>query len=151
MAAVQALYQMELAGLPADPVVNEFLKHRLGKNEEVEPAAEADPALFADIVRGVGAQAEDLDNMIAAVLSEEWTVERLEAVLRAILRAGAYELSARLDVPPRVTINEYMEIAEAFFSGRQPSLVNGVLDRIGHALRADEMRQGSGGRPAAAG
>ena len=77
--------------------------------------------------------------MIARALTQEWPIERLEAILRAILRAGAYELLARIDVPARVVISEYLEVAHAFFSGKEPSLVNGVLDRLGRLLRETEL------------
>src|SRR5690606_18843400 len=102
LGAVQALYQMEIGGANADQVIAEFKRHRLGKAIVGQSFCEADRELFADLVRGVAATHADLDNMLAACLSEEWSVERLEAVLRAILRAATYELSERHDVPPRV-------------------------------------------------
>ena len=100
---------------------------------------EADPALFADIVRGVMVNLEQLDATISAVLTEEWPLPRLDAVLRAILRAGAYELVHRRDVPPRVSISEYTAVAYAFFSGKEPGWANGVLDKLGRTLRTAEI------------
>ncbi len=142
LAAVQALYQIELTGLAPDRVLREFASHGLAQSIEESAYGRPDPELFAAVVLGVAEQQSDLDDMIAGVLSEDWTVERLEAVLRAILRAGAFELSARRDIPARVTINEYVDIADAFFGGKQPALVNGVLDRLGHLLRPDELEAG---------
>ncbi len=140
LAAVQALYQLEL-NREADPeaVVREFARHRLGHEIDGDRYGEADPALFSDIVRGVQADLDQLDAMISEVLTEEWPLPRFDAVLRAILRAGAYELVHRRDVPPRVSINEYTTIAYAFFSGKEPGLANGVLDKMGRILRAAEM------------
>lgn len=139
MAAVQALYQMELGGSNADQVIAEFGRHRLGREIEGLSFGEADTELFAELVRGVALGVNDIDSMIAACLSEEWKVERLEAVLRAILRAGAYELSERHGVPPRVVITEYVDLADAFFTGKEPGLVNGVLDCVARAIRPEEL------------
>ena len=127
LAAVQAIYQLDMNAAQSNSVVAEFVTHRLGRD--------ADRALFADLVNGVADRLADLDRMIGEALVEGWTVERLETVLRAILRAGTYELVARADVPPRVAISEYVEIAHAFFAGREPGLVNGVLDRLARLLR----------------
>jgi transcription antitermination protein NusB len=138
--AVQALYQLELnPGSDAEAVVREFARHRFGHEIDGDQYGEADPALFADIVRRVTADLERLDATISAALTQEWPLARLDAVLRAILRAGAYELVYRRDVPPRVSISEYTTIAHAFFSGKEPGLANGVLDKIGRTLRAVEM------------
>jgi N utilization substance protein B len=140
LAAVQALYQLEL-NREANPeaVVREFVRHRLGHDIDGDRYGEADPALFSDIVRGVAADLDPLDTTISDVLTEEWPLARFDAVLRAILRAGAYELVHRRDVPPRVSINEYTTIAHAFFSGKEPGLANGVLDKLGRTLRSSEM------------
>jgi N utilization substance protein B len=144
LAAVQALYQIEITGvLPGsaevEKVVGEFVRDRLGKEIDGHIYNEADQAMFADIVRGASTRLRDIDGMIASALSPEWPIERLETVLRAILRAGAYELLARIDVPARVAISEYLDVAHAFFGGKEPALVNGVLDRLAHVLRADEV------------
>jgi transcription antitermination protein NusB len=140
LTAVQALYQIELnRGIEPELVVREFARHRLGHEIDGDRYGEADPALFSDIVRGVAAHLARLDATITEVLTEEWPLHRLDAVLRAILRAGTYELMHRRDVPPRVSIDEYTTIAHAFFSGKEPGLANGVLDKLGRALRASEM------------
>jgi N utilization substance protein B len=140
LAAVQALYQLELNhGVDSETVVREFGRHRFGHEIDGDQYGEADPALFADIVRGVTVNLEQLDATISAVLTEEWPLSRLDAVLRAILRAGAYELVHRRDVPPRVSISEYTAVAYAFFSGKEPGLANGVLDKLGRTLRAAEI------------
>jgi transcription antitermination protein NusB len=140
LTAVQALYQLELnRGVDPETVVREFARHRFGQEIDGDQYGEADPALFADIVRGVAADQENLDATISSVLTEEWPLLRLDSVLRAILRAGVYELAHRRDVPPRVSISEYTAVAHAFFVGKEPGLANGVLDRLGRTLRATEM------------
>jgi N utilization substance protein B len=140
LTAVQALYQLELnRGVEPEAVVREFARHRFGQEIDGDQYGEADPALFSDIVRGVAAGQERLDATISAVLTEEWPLSRLDSVLRAILRAGTYELAHRSDVPPRVSISEYTAVAHAFFVGKEPGLANGVLDRLGRTLRAAEM------------
>ncbi|HXC29971.1 MAG TPA: transcription antitermination factor NusB [Stellaceae bacterium] len=140
LGAIQALYQLALnPGLGADVVVGEFRLHRLGREIDGETYGEADEELFVDIVRGVARNREQLDQTIAASLSEEWPLRRLETILRLILEAGAYELTYRPDVPPRVTLSEYVGIAHAFFDGGEPGMANGVLNRLARALRADEL------------
>jgi transcription antitermination protein NusB len=140
LAAVQALYQLELnPELDPEAAVREFARYRFDQEIDGDQLAEADPAFFADIVRGVAADQERLDAEISAALVEEWPLARLDAVLRAILRAGAWELVHRPDVPARVSISEYISIAHAFFSGKEPGLANGVLDRLGRTLRATDM------------
>ena len=139
LAAVQALYQMELAGTTPDQVIREFVEQRLKEDVDGLNLAEADRRLLSDLVRGVAADRADLDDMLAAVLDEDWPVERIESLLLVLLRAGAYELSARPAVPARVVISEYIAVADAFFAGKEPGLVNGVLDRIGRALRPEEF------------
>src|ERR1700730_5306830 len=140
LAAVQALYQLEL-NPSADPeaVIREFARHRLGHEIDGDQYGEADPALFADIVRGVADDQEGLDATTAAAVTEDWPLARLEAVLRAILRAGAYELVHRTDIPPRVAVSEYADIAHAFFTGREPGLANGVLDHLARTLHPAEF------------
>jgi len=140
LAAVQAIYQIELnPEAKPDSVVREFSRHRFGQEINGEQIGEADPALFSDIVRGVAADREGLDAVISAALVDEWPLSRLDAVLRAILRTGAYELVHRHDIPPRVSISEYTAIAHAFFVGKEPGLANGVLDNLGRTLRSNEM------------
>jgi N utilization substance protein B len=147
LAAVQALYQIDLTNTSVETVVAEFVKHRLGHDMDGENFGEVDNTLFADIVRGAMERRGDLDHMIGAALTPDWPLERLETVLRAILRAGTYELLARSDVPAPVVISEYLDVAHAFFSSKEPGLVNGVLDRLARTLRPDPLRgedRGSG-------
>lgn len=139
LAAVQALYQIEFTAADPGAVVSEFLVHRLGREIDGDQYAEADRGFFADLVRGCSERREDVDAIVASALPSDWPLARLESVLRAILRAGTYELLARSDVPARVAINEYVEIAHAFFSGKEPGMVNGVLDRIARTLREAEL------------
>ena len=140
LAAVQALYQLE-ANSETDPrsVVGEFVRHRFGHEIEGDQLGEADPELFADIVCGATDDRERLDTEISAALTEGWPLPRLDSVLRAILRAGAYELIHRRDVPPRVSLSEYTAIAYAFFTGKEPGLANGVLNHIAHTLRDGDL------------
>ena len=144
LAAVQALYQWEQSGTSADLIIKEFAEHRIGKNVDGIDLPQADIRLFSNLVRGAVATADDLDSMIAGVLTEDWSIERLESILRAILRGGAYELAHRSDIPPKVAISEYLAVADAFLSDKETTLVNGVLDRLAHLLRPAEMEQGRG-------
>lgn len=140
LGAIQALYQLALnPGLGAEVVIGEFRHHRLGREIDGETYGEADESLFVDIVRGVAQHCDRLDETIAASLSEEWPLRRLETILRLILEAGAYELTHRIDIPPRVTLAEYVAIAHAFFGGKEPGLANGVLNRLARALRPEEL------------
>ncbi len=148
LGAVQALYQIDVTGASPANVVMEFIRHRLGADNDGESFGAADERLFADLVEGACARREELDRHIAACLTPDWPLERLEIILRAILRAGAYELLARPDVPTRVAISEYLDIAHAFFAGKEPGLVNGVLDCLARTLRPDSLREDGGGRGA---
>ena len=131
LAAVQALYQIDLtAGEPAK-VVAEFRQHRID--------AKADHDFFGAIVEGVSTRHVEIDALLTPLLAEGWALPRLETVLRAILRAGAFELVARGDVPARVVIDEYVGVARAFFSDKEPGVVNGILDRLARRLRAGEF------------
>jgi N utilization substance protein B len=130
IAAVQALYQLELSGGSPETVIGEFTRDRMGGVEARGIPAAIDPALFADIVRGVIEGQEKLDRFVADALDKSRVVDRLEVVMRAILRAGAYELSERADIDAILTINEYVAVAKTFFNEREPALVNAVLDRI---------------------
>ncbi|HWI29095.1 MAG TPA: transcription antitermination factor NusB [Stellaceae bacterium] len=149
LAAVQALYQIDVSDAAPEAVIAEFQKHRLGREIDGDRYGEADPALFTDIVRGTIDRQADLDRALSAALTPDWPLERLETVLRAVLRAGAYELLARGDVPARVVISEYLDIAHAFFGGKEPGLVNGVLDKLAHVLRPDDLADGRDGEPPA--
>lgn len=135
LAAVQALYQIDLNDTPVEAVLTELRDHGEGE----EGFGETDDVLFADVVRGTIANKDDLDALLNGALEPDWSVPRLEVVLRAVLRAGAYELLARQEIPARVVLTEYVDIAHAFFAAREPKLVNGVLDKIARQLRPDEL------------
>lgn len=140
LAAVQALYQMIFGGAGAEEVIDQFLTGRPDWMGRDHPGiAKMDQGLFCDVVRGVAQDREKLDGLIEAALSKGRTVDRLEVLLRLILEAGTWELSTRPDVPARVVLSEYLGIADAFFEGEQPGLVNAVLDRLAHNLRDVEM------------
>jgi transcription antitermination protein NusB len=145
LAAVQALYQIDLGGAAPEAVIAEFRVHRFGREIDGENYGDADTALFAEIVTGVVARQAELDRALSGALTPDWPLERLETVLRAILRAGAFELLALAEVPARVVISEYLDIAHAFFAGKEPGLVNGVLDHIAHRLRPGDLEEGGGG------
>lgn len=139
LAAVQALYQIDLTGISPNSVVAEFVEHRFDKVVDGVPHEQADPGLFSDLVCGASARRDEIDGLVGDSLTDTWTVERLEKILRAILRLGAYELVARVDIPARVVITEYVDVANAFFDEGQPGLVNGVLDALARRLRHGEL------------
>ena len=139
--AVQALYQIEMTGAAPDAVVTEFVSHRLAEPVDDTALPEADSRFFAELVRGTASERGELDDMIAAVLKEGWAVDRLEATLAAILRAGTWELANRHDIPVRATISEFTDIASAFMGERETALANGVLNRIAKELRPDEFEK----------
>ena len=136
LAAVQALYQMEMEETPLARLLHEFHEHRLGATIEDETYAEAEVDFFDDVVAGVDARREEIDALIVERLAEGWSLERLDRPMRAILRAGAYELVARPDVPVATVITEYVDVAHAFFDKRETGFVNGLLDGIAKAARA---------------
>lgn len=150
LTALQALYQLAMTGATPHSVLVEFLQHRLEEEIDGVRLAPADRDWFANLVNGVAAETSDLDDMLAAVLADDWPVERLELLLLVLLRQGAYELGYLPDVPARVVIDEYVSLAYAFFSGKEPGLVNGVLDRLAHSLRPDELAGLASPRPAGA-
>lgn len=139
LSAVQALYQLEIGGGDILSVVSEFESFRLGKEIDGVEYRQADAAWFRDIVAGVVAEQRTIDPMIHTALVQDWPLKRVDATLRAILRCGAYELLRRPDVPGRVIITEYIDVARAFFEEDEPKLVNGVLDRLAHEIRPDEF------------
>lgn len=144
LAAVQALYQVDLTGAEVDGVVEEFSKHRLGVDDEDSEMEKADKRLFAELVTGVMAHRAELDALLAPALVEGWSLDRLEVVLRCILRLGTFELMARSQVPARVVISEHVDLAHAFFSGGETGMVNGVLDRLARSLRPGELEAKTG-------
>lgn len=135
LAAVQALYQMEAAGAGAEAVIREFVEHRFDRDIEGLTLAAADEAFFGDLVRGVVGEQAQVDKAIVRRLAEGWRLERLDATVRAILRAGAYELAHRPDVPVEVVIDEYVELTKSFFEGPEPGFVNGSLDAVAKDVR----------------
>jgi len=140
LAAVQALYQMEVSSIGVESVIREFTEHRFdraleGVEGEGDTLASADEAFFAELVRGVVSEQKRVDAAIAKRLAENWRLERLDATVRAILRAGAYELANRPDVPTEVAIDEYVEVAKSFFEGTEPGFVNGALDGVARDVR----------------
>jgi N utilization substance protein B len=141
--AVQALFQAEQAGTSPETVIDEFVRHRLGATPgagyEEGRVPDADVPLFARIVRTATERQDEVDAMIAAALPPEWPLDRLDPVLRALLRAGGAELCMQDGPPGRVVINEYLDVAHGFFEGEAPRLANGVLDRLAHLLRPEEF------------
>jgi N utilization substance protein B len=135
LAAVQALYQLEMEETPLAKLLHEFHEHRLGATIEDETYAEAEVTFFDDIVSGADARRAEIDALIAGRLAEGWSLERLDRPMRAILRAGAYELIARPDVPAATVINEYLDVAHAFYDKREAGFVNGLLDAIAKGVR----------------
>ncbi|HEY7851824.1 MAG TPA: transcription antitermination factor NusB [Caulobacteraceae bacterium] len=135
LAAVQALYQMDVSGHGADAVIREFHDFRFDREMEGERLASADEAWFAQVVRGVAAVQVEIDRDIRRRLAAGWKLERLDATVRAILRAGAYELIRQPEVPVEVVIDEYLEIAKSFFEGAEPGFVNAALDAIAADVR----------------
>jgi N utilization substance protein B len=139
LAAVQALYQMDLAGTDINVVIAEFTNLRFGASAEDPATARADAGFFADLLRGVVRRQREIDPIIDRQLAEGWHLSRIDSILRAILRSGVFELMERTDVPVRVVINEYLDVAHAFLSGDDPRVVNGVLDKLARRLRPSEF------------
>ena len=142
LAAVQALYQMDLAGTGLNDIMAEFETHWLGGEIEGAQYRPAEAAYFRDIVGGVVREQSKLDPQIDNALTRGWPLKRIEAVLRAVLRAGAYELEHRKDVPGRVVVSEYVDVAHAFVESEETGMVNAVLDQIARQFRADEFVRG---------
>lgn len=142
LAAVQALYQMDLAGTGLNEIMAEFESHWLGGEVEGAKYLPAEAAYFRDIVAGVVREQNQLDPKIDAALSRGWPLKRVEAVLRAVLRAGAYELACRNDVPARVVMSEYVDVASAFVDKEETGMVNAVLDQLARQFRATEITGG---------
>ena len=139
LAAVQALYQMDIAGKGLNDILAEFESHWLGQEVEGEQYLPAEAAFFRDIVTGVVREQRALDPLIDAALAASWPLKRIETVLRAALRAGAYELEHRKDVPARVVVAEYADVAAAFVERAETGMVNAVLDQLARQLRAEEF------------
>lgn len=136
LAAVQALYQMDMEKTPLARLLDEFHQHRLGKEIEDEQYADAEVAFFDDLVKGVDARRDEIDLMISDRLAQGWSLARLDKTMVQILRCGTYELLARPDVPKAAAITEYVDVAHAFFEPREAKFVNGLLDAIAREVRA---------------
>jgi len=137
--AVQALYQMDVAATPLPEILAQFESHWIGQEIEGDEIAPADLTLFRDIVGGVLREQRQIDPVLDAALVKGWPLKRIETVLRAVLRAGAYELSGRSDIPARVVVNEYTNVAAAFLDRDETGMVNAVLDGLARDMRADEI------------
>jgi N utilization substance protein B len=137
--AVQALYQWQEGQHGPAEIIEQFLKVRTGETGEGGMRRDADQPLFRDVVEGTVSHKEELEQIVAGALAEDWTLERIDRLVRAILMAGAYELLHRKDVPARVAINEYVEIAHAFYDQGEPTFVNSVLDRVARQSRSTEL------------
>ncbi len=137
LAAVQALYQLEMEQTPLTALLDEFHMHRLGAEIEDDQYIEADVAFFDDVVRGVAARLDEIDGRLADRLAQGWSIARLDRTMLQILRAGAYELLARQDISVSIVINEYLDVAHAFFDDREAKFVNGLLDAIARDVRED--------------
>lgn len=144
LGAVQALYQMDLAQTDLDDVIGEFLATRVGRKAEDRALKDADTPFFSDVLKGVVRRQREIDPLVDQQLAQGWRLTRIDSILRAVLRAGVFELLERTDVPARVVINEYIQVAHAFFSEDEPRVVNGVLDRLARRLRAAEFSPPAG-------
>ena len=142
LAAVQALYQMDIAGAGINDVFAEFESHWICNEVEGEKYLPAEAAFFRDVVSGVVRDQARLDPLIDEALQKGWPLKRIDAILRAVLRAGSYELEHRKDVPGRVVVSEYVDVAHAFVEKDETGMVNAVLDQIARQFRADEFSRG---------
>lgn len=144
VAAVQALFQSEQGSENAETVIDQFVRHRLGElpgsgGFEEGRIPEAEVPLFARIVRAAVQQQETIDRMLAEALPADWPLARIDPVLRALMRAAGGELALSDGPPAKVVINEYLDVAHGFFTGDEPRMANGVLDRLAHLLRPGEF------------
>ncbi len=144
LAAVQALYQMDLAGTGVNEILAQFESHWIGQEVEGEKYLPAEAAFFRDVVNGVVREQRRLDLLIDEALAKSWPLKRIEAILRAALRAGAYELDHRRDVPARVVVSEYADVAAAFVERDETGMVNAVLDQLARQMRAAEFGRAAG-------
>lgn len=138
LSGVQALYQMDVANTKSKQVIFEFLNHRFGFEGE-DGMVTADEKFFEDLVEGVVREQKQIDAKLDAQLPDKWPLRRLDMTLRALLRAGVYEITQRPDVPALVIIDEYVGIASDFFNGKEPGMVNAVMDKIARAVRSAEF------------
>ena len=141
LAAVQAIFQWQEGEHAPAEIIDQFLRVRRGEAGEGGMRRDADQPLFKDVVQGAVAHKAELEQTLTGALAEDWTWERVDRLVRAILLAGAYELIHRKDVPTRVAINEYVEIAHAFYDQGEQNFVNSVLDRIARQSRSPEFER----------
>ena len=139
LAAVQALYQMDIAATPLNDILAEFERHWIGQEVDGSQYLPAEAAFFRSVVKGVLDDQRRLDPLIDNALQNGWPLKRVEALLRAVLRAGVFELSARTDVPARVVVSEYVDVAHAFLDRDETGMVNAVLDQLARQLRTGEF------------
>lgn len=139
LAAVQALYQMDIAATPLHEILAEFESHWIGREVEGDQYLPAEAGFFRDIVNGVVEGQRKLDPLVDQALEASWPLKRVEAILRSVLRAGAWELDKRRDIPARVVVSEYVDVANAFVDRDETGMVNAVLDEIARRLRAAEF------------
>ncbi len=139
LAAVQALYSMEMTGATSVQALNEYMERTETGKDSDKSMAKPDLELLAMLVHGSSAELPSLDEMIGGALSTDWTVDRIEAIMRAIFRVGIWEIKNRPNTPARVAISEYVDLARAFYSGTEPNLVNAVMDRMARILRPNEF------------
>jgi len=144
LAAEQALYQMDIAGTGLNDILAEFEGHWIGREVEGAQYLPAEAAFFRDVVSGVVREQRKLDPLIDDALARGWPLKRIEAIMRAVLRAGAYELDHRSDVPARVVVAEYVDVANAFVDRDETGMVNAVLDQLARQLRAGEFKRVTG-------
>jgi N utilization substance protein B len=143
LAAVQALYQMDIAGTGLNDILAEFEGHWIGREVEGAQYLPAEAAFFRDIVSGVLREQRSIDPLVDEALSRGWPLKRVEAILRAVLRAGCYELNHRSDIPARVIVSEYVDVAHAFVDKDETGMVNAVLDQLARHFRKGELDRGS--------
>jgi transcription antitermination protein NusB len=139
LAAVQALYQMDVSGKGVVDALAEFEAFWIGREVDGVTFAPAETAFFRDILGGVVREQVAIDRTVDGALAKDWPLKRVEAVLRAILRAAGYELLFRKDVPARVVITEYVDVAHRFYGEDEPGMVNAVLDAVARAARPGEL------------
>jgi len=139
LAAVQALYQIEFGGSTAGAVIQEFIDRRLGAKIDGDQYAEADHNFFRLVVSGEMGQREEIDKLLQNSLGDKHSLTKMDGILRALLRAATFELLMQKDIPMRVILDEYMNVAHAFYSGPEPKLVNGVLDNLAHHVRSEKL------------
>jgi transcription antitermination protein NusB len=144
LAAVQALYQMDIAGAGLNDIFAEFESHWLGSEVEGEKYLPAEAAFFRDVVSGVVRDQTKLDPLVDDALAKGWPLKRIDAIIRAVMRAGAYELEHRKDVPARVVVTEYVDVANAFVDREETGMVNAVLDQLARHFRAGEFERAEG-------